>query len=1421
MKGTKVIIFLMDNLPRRAAMRVETQEGPWSVSVAESPHDARSYSLYIKTPTHNLTLTRSAMEILELDAKLRDHDHQAKIPALPFTPDSLPPPPKRKSTFLNTLSRLASPTSNKTSRRNTNTALPTPIASPTREINDPFSSFGTSDGNSQSVVATPSATSTGLASYLTTVSNAPTLRQSRVWKRFVRVRTDDLESARPEKAIKRVRSDLAAHVGGLPGQKDEELDQEDTVPGSTDQPLEDSLPTPVQSPKELDLDEEDVRNEFHQVQVTDRAKPDAIRDAVEDEVKKNQEPSSPATPATLLSEVEAEAEAEAPAPLAPEDVPVPTTPTASEAQHQDQAQAVAPSQQRIHRSQSADPDKSSRLSRAFAQSTPDIPATPTELDPGNISSATGDESSISITNSKGTKRSKSRTTKKSKEPKKSQRKVVISDFEMMRVLGKGCAGKVLLVRQKASGELYALKAITKRHVLAHQELQHTLTEQAVLKRMAAEGKDPFVVKLWWSFHDKENLFLVMDFHPGGDLATQLARWGRLGRDRARFYAAEIVEGVEGLHAAGVIYRDLKPENILIGSDGHIVLTDFGLSKEFPRPSIGNTSSASAAGTPQAEITAQAAWMSNSGSLVDGEQQHPHGVTAGWPGQSVGLHDQTTTFCGTAEYLAPEVIQGLPYSYEVDWWSFGTMLYEMLTGITPFWANNHSDMYVRVLQDELQFPEDRAMDQDTKSLIRGLLQRNPGLRICEPRIKKHPYFSMIDWSHVYYKRYIPPYIPPIDPSNASDTQNFDETFLDMEPVLDEYQDEQDIQEQDPNTDASDADVNTDTDRNTGTETEDGEDTATTPSQSRSSSIRPGGVVGGGGVVVVAVEKQQEESTVDVFDGYSFKGRHSVLIDSSDEDEEVEDEEDLEEGSGSEVTGTTNITTTTITTTGSSETGGDDTSSVLGSVISPPETARPIDEQEELVAGDEDDVPEPKTPEARPVSLQPVAVSPAITATSTSAAEAAGVATTPAVAVGVVNDAEDIERLMATAKELEHRLEEGEPKTPTEDNSKASMVSGDASKPAWQKPTIKGPAAAVSTAKAKQRRERSGIPALDKDLPDDTEAEAGEDTDRGGRHGLLDDEDDDWDFVEAVDGEDRNGAKGTSLFARGVVDRYRLAVFRKASTPSKPSQVHQQPRSASGQSGSKNGASGAESPTQKRGRTALAFTRKGTRQFLQPKNNASNNSNRNVSTPTKSNPPPPPSSYSAKKSTRKSFGPLSTTLLRSGSPSQKRNSESSMNNPSSSSSPHTRSSTTTTAMGLSPSASPVVTTSTSSATAAGMLTPSLSMGSSAVMSLSPSLRSRQSATSVGGNGNGGGGSWESPDQSSAAAGLTNGVNVNGELGAEQVGQGQVDEGSSPPVNSPVVTGGPGGEKGKATKKLKKYKEGAEKVFSLFSSAGSPRQ
>ncbi|KAJ7200228.1 hypothetical protein B0H12DRAFT_1164673 [Mycena haematopus] len=1047
----------MDSASRRPPVRMNPQDGPWSVSVAED--DARSYSLYIKTPTHNLTLTRTAQEIVELDHKLKESYPTVALPDLPIDA-SKSAKRKNKSTFLNTLSRLASPNTNRTSRAPSSTRRHTPAATPHTEAGDPFLAFGPSDGG-VSVTPAPSGNSTAVAAYLTTISNTPAMRQARVWKRFVRVRTDDLESVRVERAIKRVRSDLASHGGR--GKENVAEKENEVVP-----PTDEAIP----------------------------------------------------------------------------------------------AASLTPEAARIPRSQSADPDK--RMSRSFSSNTPDEHTDVEE----QTSSQAGETDDSSLSTTGHAAAPKKRSSKKklralSVGPRKSTRKVVIDDFEMMRVLGKGCAGKVLLVKHKTTADLYALKAITKRHVLAHQELQHTLTEQAVLKRMAAESKDPFVVKLWWSFHDKENLFLVMDFHPGGDLATQLARWGRLGRDRARFYAAEIVEGVEGLHAAGVIYRDLKPENILIGGDGHIVLTDFGLSKEFPR----RTNATTAPTTPSAEF------YSSSPGVVTGangatvpatppwmKAEKGGELAAGWPGQPVGqAADTTTTFCGTAEYLAPEVIQGLAYSYEVDWWSFGTMLYEMLTGITPFWANNHSDMYVRVLQDELQFPDDRAIDQDTKSLIRGLLQRNPALRICEPRIKRHPYFSMIT--------HTAPYIPPIDPSNASDTQNFDETFLDMEPVLD---------------DANANDDSMDTDQEPATDGDGEEERDTTPSQSRSSSIHPapngaakngssaGSASGGAG-------GEDGAEDVDVFDGYSFKGRHSMLMDDD------EDEEDSGSGSGE-------------------EDDEDEEGDVLKDVevdLEPDTPKGQVDVEAEADVDAEEDgeeVAEPKTPEARPVvAVEPVPELPlakpeGITEESrlphpdgSTAAETDALQPPPPV------EEEEPPKQSRRSKE-QPRTVAAAPPVPAKDVGAS---------PAPAVPPKAPTKSAVPSRLMRPRREKSGVPALDRHFEaEDAEATEKEDDD---------DADDDWDFVEAADGEDRNGARGT-LFARGVVDRYRLAVFRKGGTPS--GRTVSRAESEMSVTGGE-----ADSPSpQRRGRTNAGLTfRKHPRQFLRPKS-----------------PQPPPSSFSSKSS-----------------------------------------------------------------------------------------------------------------------------------------------------------------------------------------------
>ncbi|KAK0547508.1 hypothetical protein OC846_004814 [Tilletia horrida] len=606
-----------------------------------------------------------------------------------------------------------------------------------------------------------------------------------------------------------------------------------------------------------------------------------------------------------------------------------------------------------------------------------------------------------------------------------KKKATIDDFEMIRVLGKGCAGKVLLVRHHDSNRLFAMKSIHKRHVLAHQELQHTLTEQAVLKRMAREVHDPFVVRLWWSFHDKYNLYLVMDFHPGGDLATQLSRWGRLGRDRARFYAAEIVEGVEGLHRAGVIYRDLKPENVLIGADGHIVLSDFGLSKEFPREAHSSTDTKSS--SKLSKYTEE--------------------------------RDVTSTFCGTAEYLAPEVIQGAPYSYEVDWWSFGTMLYEMLTGITPFWADTHADMYVRVLHDELVFPEDRVLDQDTKSILRGLLQRNPALRMRSPRIKRHPYFSMIEWAHVCDKRYIPPYIPPIDPLDEMDTQNFDEAFLDMPPTVANGTDGDSLAED-------------------GKDGEDPEERARAVAAATAAANAARGAAGA------------DSDVKSLFDGYSYRGRRdsesirsSIMSNGSDEpaDDDAERDAAMEEID----------------------------SAIEAALATPPRsTSTPVPNGAGSSANFSANASPVKSIKSRAPSAPPASV----------------VRRSNGDRSAVVDDDDHEEEDDSAARAAVAALDRLEREAETNDSSSADLSSRPTMSTLDTSYSDTGDTSVRSKLLTRFSKERNG----------------NEDRTATTTTTELDEEDEDWDLLDndATIGSEVNGGKGQSLWARGVVDTYRL-------------------------------------------------------------------------------------------------------------------------------------------------------------------------------------------------------------------------------------------------------------------------------------------
>ncbi|KAI9493766.1 kinase-like domain-containing protein, partial [Zychaea mexicana] len=295
------------------------------------------------------------------------------------------------------------------------------------------------------------------------------------------------------------------------------------------------------------------------------------------------------------------------------------------------------------------------------------------------------------------------------------------NLEMIKVLGKGCMGKL---------------------VIEQREITHTLAERDILATLS-EINHPFLAKLHASFQDMHRLYLVTDYYCGGDLATQMSTCSTFSKERTLFYAAEIIDGMGELHRLGVLYRDLKPENILLTADGHVLLTDFGLSK----------------------------WLLTTTTTNDDDDEND--------GQQ---HQRVTqTFCGTAEYLAPEALLGEPYSFGIDHWAYGTILYEMLAGITPFWADNHSEMYRRVLQDPLEFPPDT--DFETAEFLSALLERDPRLRLGYngvDEIKQHMYFSDVDWDQVYQRSLVPPYVP--DLRSSLDFSNFDPSFLEMPAVL---------------------------------------------------------------------------------------------------------------------------------------------------------------------------------------------------------------------------------------------------------------------------------------------------------------------------------------------------------------------------------------------------------------------------------------------------------------------------------------------------------------------------------------------------------------------------------------------------------------------------------------------------------------
>jgi len=302
-------------------------------------------------------------------------------------------------------------------------------------------------------------------------------------------------------------------------------------------------------------------------------------------------------------------------------------------------------------------------------------------------------------------------------------KVSVEDFDLLNLVGKGSFGKVMQVRKKSNGKIYAMKVLDKKHILEHNEVEHTLAEKNILQRIV----HPFLVNLNWSFQTSDKLYFILDFVNGGELFYHLQREKKFPEDRVRFYAAEILLALEHLHENGIIYRDLKPENLLLTEEGHICLTDFGLCKEG----------------------------------INSED------------------DRTITFCGTPEYLAPEVLKGKGYGKAVDWWSYGSLVYEMLCGLPPFYSQDVQEMYRKIMTEKLKFPP--TIGAEARDLLEKLLQRDLDLRLKEPeKIKVHPFFKNLDWDALYNKRIKPLFIPPV--AGPEDIKNIDEVFTSEPPAL---------------------------------------------------------------------------------------------------------------------------------------------------------------------------------------------------------------------------------------------------------------------------------------------------------------------------------------------------------------------------------------------------------------------------------------------------------------------------------------------------------------------------------------------------------------------------------------------------------------------------------------------------------------
>jgi serine/threonine protein kinase len=304
----------------------------------------------------------------------------------------------------------------------------------------------------------------------------------------------------------------------------------------------------------------------------------------------------------------------------------------------------------------------------------------------------------------------------------------LSQFQRVRTIGVGSFSHVDFCYHVPSECFCVVKVMSKQKLIELDQLEHIRHERQIIEF----AQHPNVVRFYGSFQDDSNLYMMMEYIPGGEVFSHLRTMERFDLDIVRFYGAEICLVFQSLHQKGIIYRDLKPENLLFGQDGHIRFIDFGFAKR--------------------------------------------------------ITDRTYTLCGTPEYLAPEVIRGEGSGFASDWWAYGVLLYEMLVGETPFVDENENRMYQLICNGEFSFP--LGLDETTQSLIRGLLEVDCSRRLgCATEgaeeIKAHPWFEGIEWDKVYEHQYQPPLVPFVeDPSDTSNYAVYDDADVADVPLTSE-------------------------------------------------------------------------------------------------------------------------------------------------------------------------------------------------------------------------------------------------------------------------------------------------------------------------------------------------------------------------------------------------------------------------------------------------------------------------------------------------------------------------------------------------------------------------------------------------------------------------------------------------------------